>query len=63
MRRHLGLDDAKSLANAFVSSRLDYCNSLLYRIADTDFTKLQRIRIRLARVVTKSPSFTRIVHT
>ena len=61
IRRHLDLDSAKLLANALVSSRLDYCNSLLSGIAETDLTKLQRILNRLARVVTKSPPFTRSV--
>ena len=41
-----------------VSSRLDYCNSLLSGIAETDLTKLQRVLNRLARVVTNSPPFT-----
>ena len=44
-----------------MSSRLDFCNSLLSGIAETDFTKLQRVLNRLARVVTKSPPFTRSV--
>ena len=61
IRRHLDLDSAKLLANALVSSRFDYCNSLLSGIAETDLTKLQRILNRLARVVTKSPPFTRSV--
>ena len=61
IRRHLDLDSAKLLANALVSSRLDYCNSLLSGIAETDLTKLQRVLNRLARVVTKSPPFTRSV--
>ena len=30
IRRHLDLDSAKLLATDLVSSRLDYCNSLLY---------------------------------
>ena len=51
----------KLLANALVSSRLDYCNSLLSGIAETDLTKLQRVLNRLARVVTKSPPFTHSV--
>ena len=43
IRRHLDLDSAKLLANAPVSSRLDYCTSLLSGIAETDLTKLQRV--------------------
>ena len=61
IRRHLDLDSAILLANALVSSRFDYCNSVLSGIAETDFTKLQRVLNRLARVVTKSPPFTRSV--
>ena len=34
IRCHLDLDSAKLLATALASSRLDYCNSLLYGIAD-----------------------------
>ena len=51
----------KLLANVLVSSRLDYCNSLLSGIAETDLTKLQHILNCLAHVVTKSPPFTRSV--
>ena len=61
IRHHLDLDGAKLLANALVSSRFDYCNSLLSGIAETDLTKLQRVLNRLARVVTKSPTFTHSV--
>ena len=59
IRRHLDLESAKLLANALVSSRLDYCNSILSGIAETDLTKLQRVLNYLACVVTKSPPFTR----
>ena len=61
IRRHLDLESAKLLANALVSSRLDYCNSLLSGIAETDVTKLHRVLNRLARVVTKSSRFTHSV--
>ena len=61
IHRHLDLDSAKLLVNALVSSRLDYCNSLLSGIAETDLSKLQRVLNRLACVVTKSPLFTRSV--
>ena len=43
-----------------LSSRLDYCNSLLCGFADTDLTKLH-VQNRLACVVTKSPPFTHSV--
>ena len=55
IRRHLDLDSAKLLATALVSSRLNYCNSLLHGVADIDLTRLQRVQNRLARLVTKSP--------
>ena len=61
IRRHLDLDSANLLVNALVSNRLDYCNSLLSGIPETDLTKLQRVLNRLARVVTKSPPCTRSV--
>ena len=61
IRRNPDLESAKLVANAPVSSRFDYCNSLLSGIAKTDLTKLQRVLNRLARVVTKSPPFTRSV--
>ena len=59
IRCHLDLDSANLLATALMSSRLDYCNSLLYGIADIDLTRLQRVQNQLARLVTKSPPFTR----
>ena len=45
IRRHLDLDSAKLLATALVSSRLDYCNSLLYGITDIDLIRLHVYRI------------------
>ena len=56
--RHLDLDSAKLLATALMFSRLNYCNSLLYGIADIDLTRLQRVQNQLACLVTKSPPFT-----
>ena len=53
----LDVDSAKLLATAFVSSCLDYCNSLLYGIADIDLTRLQCVQNQLALLVTKSPLF------
>ena len=51
------LNSAKLLANAPGSSCLDYCNSLLSSIADTDLTKLKRVQNWPAHIVAISPSF------
>ena len=59
--RHLDVDSAKLRATALVSSRLDYCNSLWYGIAGIDLTRFQRVQNQLARLVTKSPPFTRSI--
>ena len=61
IRCHLDLDSAKLLATALVSSHLDYCDSLLYGIADVDLTRLQCVHNQLASLVTKSPPFTRSI--
>ena len=57
IRKHLTLATATALANALVTRRLDYCNSLLTGISAKDLLRLQRIQNCLARIVTKSPRF------
>lgn len=54
IRRHLNLDCAKALASSLVTSRLDYCNSILFGIAGGELGRLQRVQNTLARVVTRS---------
>ena len=61
IRRFISLSVAKTIATALVSSRLDYCNFLLYNTANKDITKLQRVQNSFARVVTRSPRFYRSV--
>ena len=61
IRRHLDLDSAKLLATALVPSPLDYCNLLLYGIADIDPTRLQCVQNELAHLETKSSPFTRSI--
>ena len=46
---------------ALVTSKLDYCNSLLHQIPAKDLQKLQRVQNCLARVVTKAPRFSRSI--
>lgn len=56
IRKLLTTSDLKTVATAIVSSRLDYCNSLLFGITDCNINKLQRAQNSLARIVTNSGS-------
>ena len=51
VRRGLTLESAKLIALGLVTSRLDYCNSLLYGTSKSNLNKLQRVQSDLARVV------------
>ena len=55
MRPYLNQDACERLVHAFVTSKLDSCNSILYGLPDTDLNKLQRIQNAAARLVSKSP--------
>ena len=55
IRRHLSLEVATLLANALVSSKLDYCNSLLVGVKKLTLKPLQRIQNILCRIVTLTP--------
>ena len=53
--RHMLTDDAAAkVIHSLVSSRLDYCNSLLYGLPDTSIKPLQRVQNIAARILTKS---------
>ena len=53
VRKHLTLDASTALANTLVSSRLDYCNSLLHSLSGVYLNKLQRVQNALVKVVTR----------
>ena len=53
-------DSAKTLVHAFISSRLDYCNSLLVGTADCVIRKLQGVQNAAARLITGTRKFDRI---
>ena len=56
----LDLNTSVLLANALVSSRLDYYNSLFLSLTDFELKRLQLIRNSLCRVVTHSSKFSHI---
>jgi hypothetical protein len=52
IRKYLTTNAAKILVHAFIISKLDYCNSLLFGISEELLDKLQRIQNAAARLIT-----------
>ena len=54
LRKFLDKDAAALITHAFVTSRLDYCNSLLHGVTSALTTKLQHILNAAARIVSRT---------
>ena len=54
IRKFLTIDATRTLVNALVTSKLDYCNSLLVGIPDCTINKLQQVQNTAARIITKT---------
>ena len=52
--KSLPVDAAKTLIQAFISNRLDYCNAALCGITDTLLRKLQSVQNAAARLLTRT---------
>ena len=55
VRGSLTLDATKTLVQAYITSRLDYCNSLLYGAPASHLYRLQKVQNYAARIVMKIP--------
>ncbi|KAI5615828.1 hypothetical protein C0J50_8760, partial [Silurus asotus] len=60
IRNMMSLQDAEKLVDAFVTSRLDYCNALLSGCASKCINKLQLVQNAAARVLTRSRKYDHI---
>lgn len=60
IRKYLRQDDIKTLVHALVTSRLDYCNSLLYGIPQYQLNKLQRVQNMCARLICNKTKYCHI---
>ena len=60
IRKYLSRESATILVHAFISSRLDYCNSLLYGLPTYQLNKLQRVQNAAARIIRRLPKFCHI---
>jgi len=60
IRQFLDRITAERIIHAFVTTRLDYCNSLLFGIPDYLINKLQRVQNSAARLITRNNKFCHI---
>ena len=56
IRHFLNEKSTETLIHAFITCRLNQCNSLLYGLPDTHIARLQRIQNSAARLVTRTRS-------
>ena len=61
LRRYLSQDCLVTLIHAFVTSRLDYCNSLMYGLPQCQISKLQRVQNAAARIALDLSKFCHII--
>ena len=61
IRRYLSQDCLVTLIHAFVTSRLDYCNSLMYGLPQCQISKLQRVQNAAARIALDLSKFCHII--
>ena len=57
IRKYLSQQSTETLIHAFITSRLDYCNGLLYGLPDCLLNKLQRVQNACARLIFKEQKF------
>ena len=60
IRKFLNTETTKSLVHAFITSKVDYCNSLLYGVPKYLLLRLQRVLNCAARIVFKSNKYDHI---
>ena len=52
VRKYLTQNAAEKLVHAFITSRLDYCNSLLYGLPSSSIKKLQKVQNMAVKILT-----------
>ena len=61
IRKYLSAESTKCLIHAFVTSHLDYCNALLYKLPQNyQYDRLQKFLHAAARVTCLIPKFAHI---
>ena len=51
IRKYLNQESSERMVHAFITSELDYCNSLMYGLPNSQLQKLQRVQNAAAKIV------------
>ena len=60
IRNYLNFEACSKLIHVSISSRLDYCNSLLFGLPDTQIKRLQKVQNTAARILTRTGKYDHI---
>ena len=60
LKKYLDTPTLECIVHAFVTSKLDYCNSLLIGLPDTLISRLQCVQNTAARILTGTPKYAHI---
>ena len=60
IKKYLSVDSLRTIVHAFITSRLDYCNSLMYGLPNLQISKLQRVQNAAARLIMDIPKYSHI---
>ena len=62
IRKYLDNNTAKLLVNSLITSKIDYCNSLLGSIPSNKLQSLQRLQNICVRIITRTKKYDHITH-
>ena len=60
IRKYLSRESAETLIHAFITSRVDYCNSFLYGLPKCQLNKLQRVQNAAVSLIFNASRFCHI---
>lgn len=60
IRKYLTRTCIITLVHAFITSKLDYCNGLLFGLPESQICKLQRVQNACAKLICNSPKFSHV---
>ena len=58
--KYLSVDSLRTIVYTFITSQLDYCNSLMYGLPNVQISKLSRVQNAAARLIMGIPKYSHI---